>query len=155
MKIRSVSNDNRRRAFRVVSGRKCYWFPYVRTSAAPTPDDPVVKVFVDPELGGEAFTFVLRSGKEDSIHIEQVLDYNRDPGYIRRQLLYRLTLDAQRLVATSPLSRREIIRRLGTSPAQFYRLLDQKNSRKTVDRMLDLLSVLGCEVAVDVRAKSA
>ena len=55
----------------------------------------------------------------------------------------------------SPLSKREIIRRLGTSPAQFYRLLDTTNYRKSVDKMLALLQVLGCEVEVIVREKSA
>ena len=49
----------------------------------------------------------------------------------------------------------EIIRRLGTSPAQFYRLIDPTNYRKTVDKMLLLLQVLDCEVDVVVRQRSA
>ena len=77
--------------------------------------------------------------------------YNRDPGYMRDQLLYRLTLEAERRLAESPLSRREIIRRLGTSPAQFYRLLDQTNYRKSIDGVLGLLQVLDCDVDLVVR----
>lgn len=42
-----------------------------------------------------------------------------------------------------------------TSPARFYRLLDTTNYRKSVDKMLSLLQVLGCEVEVIVREKSA
>jgi hypothetical protein len=52
-------------------------------------------------------------------------------------------------------SRREMIRRLGTSASQFYRLLEPTNYRKSVDRLLSLLRVLDCEVDLVVRAKSA
>ncbi|MBI2369746.1 MAG: hypothetical protein HYV08_05825 [Deltaproteobacteria bacterium] len=61
--------------------------------------------------------------------MEQVLEYNRDPNYLRDLLLYRLTLEAQRRINASPPSKREIIRRLGTSAAQLYRLLDQTLQR--------------------------
>jgi hypothetical protein len=53
------------------------------------------------------------------------------------------------------LSRREIIRRLGTSATQSYRLLDQTNYRKSIDQLLSLLHVLDCDVHLIVRAKSA
>jgi hypothetical protein len=86
------------------------------------------------------------------VHVDQVLEYNGDPAYMRDLLLYKLTLEAQRLVADSPLSKREIIRRLGTSPAQFYRLLDQTNYHKSVDKMLILLYVLDCEIDLCVRS---
>ena len=72
---------------------------------------------------------MLRSGRTGTVHVEQVLEYNQDPTYLRDLLLYRLTLEAQKRVAESPLSKREIVRRLGTSAAQLYRLLDQTNYR--------------------------
>ncbi len=72
---------------------------------------------------------------------------------MRDLLLYRLTLEAEARVASSPLSKREIIRRLGTSPAQFYRLLDPTNYRKSVDRLLSLLQILDCEVELVVRTR--
>jgi predicted XRE-type DNA-binding protein len=56
-------------------------------------------------------------------------------------------------VDASPLSKREIIRRLGTSATQFYRLVDQKNYRKSVDQLLTLLQVLDWDVDLLVRAK--
>ena len=89
------------------------------------------------------------------MHLEQVLEYNQDPGYLRDALLYRLTLEAQKRVQASPLARREIIRRLGTSATQFYRLLDQTNYRKTIDQLLSLLHVLDCEVDLVVRGHTA
>jgi hypothetical protein len=86
--------------------------------------------------------------------VDQILDYNRDPDYMRKQLLYRLTLAALDALETSPLSRREIIRRLGTSPAQFYRLLDPTNDRKSIDKMTALLQALDCEVELVVHPRS-
>ena len=121
----------------------------------PKASDPIVHVAVDKELGREGFIYTLESGKEETVHIEQVLEYNQDPGYLRDLLLYRLTLEAQKRVDGSPLSKREIIRRLGTSATQFYRLLDQTNYRKSVDQVLNLLQVLDCDVDLVVRAKSA
>ena len=84
-----------------------------------------------------------------------MLEYNQHPGYLRDLLLYKLTLEAQKRVEESALSKREIIRRLGTSAAQFYRLLDQTNYRKSVDQVLNLLHVLDCDVDLVVKSKSA
>ena len=80
----------------------------------------------------------------------------RDP-FTRRGLLprYRLTLEAQKRAAASPLPRREIIRRLDTSATQFYRLIDQTNNSKSVDQLVSLLQILDCEVELVVRARSA
>lgn len=86
---------------------------------------------------------------------DQVLDYNSDPGYVRRMLLHRLTLEARARLAASGISKREIIRRLRTSPAQLYRLLDTTNQRKSVDQMVRLLQTLDCEVDLVVRSRRA
>lgn len=155
MRIKTVRPNNRRRAFEVETWRGQLPFPYAKADPVPTPSDQIVEAVVDDELGREAFTFRLASGRGGSIHIEQVLEYNEDPAYMRDLLLYRLTLEAQKQVGASPLSRREIIRRLGTSPAQFYRLLDPTNYRKSLDKLLVLLGVLDCDVDLVVRAKSA
>ena len=91
------------------------------------------------ELGGKGFSYILESGEEGTVHVDQVLEYNQDPGYLADLLLYQLTLEAQKRVRKSSLSVREIIRRLGTSAPQFYRLLDQTNYKKSVRQMLSLL----------------
>lgn len=155
MKIRAVRHNNRRKAFDVRTSSKHLSFPYAKAEPRPTPEDPVREVFVDKELGREAITFVLQSGAQGSVHVEQILEYNQDPSYLRDAMLYKLTLEAQRRVEASALSKREIIRRMGTSASQFYRLLDQTNYRKSVDQLLALLQVLECEVDVVVRARSA
>ena len=96
-----------------------------------------------------------QSGKEGTVHSEQVLEYNQDPHYLRDTLLYKLTIEAQKRVKASPLSKREIIRRLGTSATQFYRLLDQTNYNKSIDQLLSLLHVLDCEVDLQIRLKTS
>jgi len=155
VKMTSVTANNRKRAFEVKTRRGQWPFPYSKAEPAPTPSDPLVELYIDPELGREGFTYLLASGAEGSVHIDHVLDYNEEPGYMRDLLLYNLTVEALKRIEASPLSKREIIRRLGTSPAQFYRLLDTTNYRKSIDKMLALLQVLDCEVEVIVRAKSA
>ena len=155
MKIRVVSANNRKRAFEVKCSAKTWSFPYAKAVPPPTEEDRIRTVFVDSEADREAFTYVLESGHEGTVHIEQVLEYNKDPGHLRDLLLYNLTIEAQKRVASSSLSKREITRRLGTSAAQLYRLLDQTNYRKSLDKLLSLLQVLDCEVDFVVRAKTA
>jgi len=130
-------------------------FPFSKAEPAPTTEDAITELSVDQEAGREAFTYVLHSGRTGTVHVEQVLEYNQDPTYLRDLLLYRLTLEAQKRVSESPLSKREIVRRLGTSAAQLYRLLDQTNYRKSVDQLLALLQVLNCDVDLVVRTKTA
>ena len=155
MKITSVTANNRKRAFEVKTRRGQWPFPYSKAEPAPTQSDPLVELYIDSELGREGFTYLLASGAEGSVMLDHVLDYNEEPGYMRDLLLYNLTVEALERIDASPLSKREIIRRLSTSPAQFYRLIDPTNYRKSVDKMLSLLQVLDCEVEVIVRAKSA
>ena len=153
MKIRSVRNNNRKKALEIRTSSTGMQFPHAKLEPRPSATDPIRDVFVDKELGNEAATYVLESGKSGTVHIEQILEYNEDPRYLRDSLLYKLTLEAQRRVEKSALSKREIIRRLGTSATQFYRLLDQTNDRKSVDQLLSLLQVLDCDVELVVRPR--
>lgn len=155
MKIQSVRCNNRKKTFQVKISKEMLPFPYSKLEPRPSARDPIVTVRVDRELGGDGFTYVLESGKEGTVHSEQVLEYNQDPHYLRDALLYKLTIEAQKRVKASLLSKREIIRRLGTSATQFYRLLDQANYSKSIDQLLSLLHVLDCEVDLQVRVKTS
>lgn len=155
MKIQSVMCNNRKKAFQVKSSKGTLMLPYAKVDVQPSGNDPVASVFVDKELGREGFTYVLASGKEATVHSEQVLEYNQAPSFLRDALLYKLTIEAQKRIKKSPLSKREIIRRLGTSATQLYRLLDQTNYRKSIDQLLTLLHVLDCEVDLLVRPKAS
>ncbi len=152
MTIEGVVANNHKGAFDVgLSDGRTLSLPYARLDRGPTGTLRVAEVYADPELGHQGFTYVLDDGTEESVPVDAVLDYNRDPGYVRDQLVYRLTLAAGRAVEASGLSHREIIRRLGTSPTQFYRLLDTTFYGKTLDRLVELLTVAGCEVEIEVR----
>ncbi len=155
MKIRSVKANNRKHVFEVTTSRGAYALPYSEVDPSPAKTDPLTEVYVDEELGREGFTYVLKSAAEGSVHLDAVLEYNEDPSTLRDLFVYRLTIEAQRCVRDSRLSKREIIRKIGTSPAQFYRLLDVSNRRKTVDRLLVLLAALDCEVDFTVRHAGA
>lgn len=155
MKIKGVTVNNSKKMFEVKTSSKSYLFPYAKLEYKPSSKNKIIEVFVDEEFGREAFTYVLESGQEGTVHIDYVLEYNDDPSYLRDLLLYKLTLEAQSRVKKSSLSRREIIRRLGTSAAQFYRLLDQTNYRKSMDQMLSLLYVLDCEFDLIVKDRVA
>ena len=155
MKIRSIGFNNRKRAFEVASWKEKLIFPYSKADPAPASANPVVEAWIDEELGKEGFSYKLKSGDEGTILMDQILEYNQDPGYMRDLILYKLTIEVQKRIEHSKLSKREIIRRLGTSPAQFYRLLDAANYRKSMDKLLLLLHILDCDVDLIVRTKSA
>ncbi len=156
MKIRKVEANNRKGEFRVVTySGDTYVFPYVKAEPPPDSADKVADAYVDQELGREAFTYVLESGHEGSIHIDQLLEYNAEPSYLRDLLIYQLTVEAKKRVDEIGLSRRELARRLRTSVPQLYRLLDTANTRKSMNQLVSLLQILDCNVELSVKDKEA
>ncbi len=153
MKIDSVSHNNHRHSFAVVTQDRKYTFPYAKAEVCPSASDPIRELWIDQELANEAFTYRLASGVEGTVHVDEVLEYNRDPEYMRNLLLFELSVQAQDAMAASRLRKSEVTRRLGTSAAQLRRLLDQSNTQKSVDSMFALLQVLDREVEVSVRPR--
>jgi DNA-binding TFAR19-related protein (PDSD5 family) len=156
MKIRKVSANNRKNEFTVVtrSGSE-YTFPYSKATPKPSAKDPIEKLYVDKELGNEGLTYALKSGKEGSVHIEQILEYNEDPKYLAELLIYKLSVEAQKRLESSELSRRQLAKRLNTSVPQLYRLLDPTNTSKSMNQLVALLHVLDCDVDVVVKGRAA
>lgn len=142
MTINSVTANNRRRCFEIETRKGAFTFPYMKLDIVPSRTNRVKEVYVDGELGNEAITYVLESGEQDSVHMDDFLNYNKDPDYLRDLTLYRLTLKARTLLKESNLPKRELARKLATSPAQVYRLLDPTNYSKTIDQMVRLLACL-------------
>jgi predicted XRE-type DNA-binding protein len=153
MKITKVTANNRRKAFEIATRSGLFLFPYVEADPSPSSTDPVREAYPDREIGREGFTYVLASGREGTVHMDNVLEYNKDPNYMADKLLYNLTVEARKRVEQSELSTREIIRRLGTSATQFYRLLDQTNYSKSLKQLVALLAILDCEVDLVVKQK--
>lgn len=156
MKIRSVTSNNRRNEFSVITrSGATYSFPYAEADPQPSSDDRIEDIFVDKELGNEAITYVLESGEEGSVHIDQFLEYNEDPKYHAELLTYKLSLEAKRGIESSGLSRRQVARRLKTSVPQLYRLLDPANTHKSMNQLVALLHILNCDVDLVVKKRAA
>ena len=154
MKISKIINNFRKKEFRLTAGSRSYTFPYAKLRLVPTQENPVVQIYPDPEVGEEAFTYRLKSGEEDTVHLDAVLDVNVDPGYLQDLFLHQLTIEARRGLSESGLGIRQIARQLGTSPTQLYRLLDPANGGKSVGQMLALLNLVDCEVELVVNRRS-
>jgi hypothetical protein len=155
MKVNKVSINNRRKEFSITThSGAAYTFPYTEADPRPGSGNRIEEVFVDKELGNEAITYVLNSGDEGSIHIEQILEYNEDPKYMAELLTYKLTLEARHGIENSGLSRRQIAKRLKTSVPQLYRLLDPANTSKSINQLVALLHVLNCKVDLVVNCRA-
>jgi hypothetical protein len=154
VKILGVNANNRKHAFEVRTRRQTLLFPYVKADPPPTASDRVADVFVDPELGREAFTYRLASGAEGSVPIDAVLDVNKDPSYMAELALYRLTQQVRERFDASGVSTREAAHWLRTSPTQLYRLLDPTNYTTSMRQLISLLYYLGSEVDIDVKDRA-
>lgn len=155
MKIDGVQDNARKKAFVINAGKETYNFPYAKLRLRPTAAEPVVDVFPDRELGNEAFTYRLDSGREDTVHLDAVLEVNQDPDYLQELLLHRLTVEALDGLEESGLGKRQLARQLGTSPSQLYRLLDPENSGKSVGQMLALLHLVDRQIDFMIYPRSA
>lgn len=154
MKIRRVRINHRKAQLELVtSSGETLPFPFSRLDPRPSQRDPMRAAFVDLELGREGITYTLASGTEGSLHIDHVLEYNEDPRILSELLMHRMTVEARKRIGAAGLSRREIARKLGTSVAQLYRLLDPAHAPKSLNQLISLLHVLGCEVDVRIRRR--
>lgn len=155
MKIKKAWVNRRKKSVEIETAKGILGLPFARLRLKPKPNDRVVEVIVDKELGKRAITYRLESGREDSIHLDAFLDFNQDPDFLRDVTLHKLTVQARQFMKKVGISKQEMIRRLKTSPSQLYRLLDPSNYRKSVDEMLRLLSVLGYHVELKIYKEAA
>ena len=146
MKITDVKMDSRKKELLITAGRKTFHYPWAFVSSG----DVVVAAEADVEIGNEGITCLLASGETRTVHLDDIRAQVGDADYLREQMLYDMTLQAQRSVREKRVAKRALCRMLHTSPAQVYRLLDQTCYSKTVDQMLRLLQALGCTVRFDV-----
>jgi hypothetical protein len=149
--IDKVNANNKKRVFEVeVRERLTLDFPYALCEPSPTPEDRIEDLHIDDEVAREGFTYTLASGLKGTILYDWVLYYHRDPSFMTDLLLYELTVEALKALKTSRLARREVIRRLGTSASQFYRLIDTTNHRKSMRQVIELLGILGRKVNIEI-----
>ena len=60
--------------------------------------------------------------------------------------IYKLTTEVKKLMNEGHTSKRELARRLHTSPAQLYRLLDESRTTKSLPQIFTILRTLDCGV---------
>ena len=150
--LSAVVSNAHKQAFAVeIEGVTPMEYPYPQCCPAPTREDPVVRVELDPELGFTGFVYFLASGSEGVVLSDHILRYNRDPSYLVDEMLYELSCEAKSRLKGSPIGIRALSRRLGTSPAQIYRLVDPTNYGKTLDQMVRLLAALEADVQLLIR----
>jgi len=156
MKLKTVRVNNRKHHLELEArSGKVLPIPFSRLSPSPRPGDRIIRAWVDKELANEGVSFVLASGAEGSVHVDQALEYNEDPAYLADVLIHKLTVEARRRVDRSGMSRRELARRLSTSVPQLYRLLDPANTRKSIGKLVGLLHLLDCDVDLVVKPRAA
>ena len=150
-KILRVVSNTRKREFVIETKSGKYTLPYSQLKIPPTPSDPLADLFVDKETGRTAFTYRLKSGKEDSILLDNILWLNQDPELLRKLFLNDLTFQANQRIKQKKIAKRFLIRKLDTSASQLYRLLNPAYYNKTIDQMLKLLTALGIEVEIKTK----
>lgn len=155
MKVKRVFGNNRKKAFVVETNKGVYEFPYSQLSLKPSKSDSLARVAPERAIGSEGFTYVLQSGASDTVHIDHVLRYAQDADYLREELIFKLTIEAKRLISELHFTKREVARRMKTSPSQLYRLLDPTFYGKTLDQMVSLLHCLGHRVDLVLRKEAA
>ncbi|MCB0412686.1 MAG: hypothetical protein KDD50_00030, partial [Bdellovibrionales bacterium] len=101
MKIKSVEVDNRRKRINIMTAKGAYSLPFVKLSKIPTVEDKIIEVYVDKELGKEAVTYLTESGYEDSIHLDVFLDFNKEPDFLKKIFLFKLTDKAREALDAS------------------------------------------------------
>jgi hypothetical protein len=78
MRIERVTASDQKTAFEILVDDEVLLFPYALLTVKPSETHRVTHVFVNPELGNEAFTYILVNGQKDTLHIDEVLEYNKD-----------------------------------------------------------------------------
>lgn len=152
MKILKVNYNNKRKCIFIDTKKGELFLPYAKLRLKPSSKNKITNLYIDEELGHEAVTYCLENGKEDSIHVDAFLDFNRDPELLKNNLLHEMTLRAIKEVKNSKLSLSDIARILRTSRAQLDRLLDPANYNKSIDELIKLLFVLGQEVSFKTKS---
>ncbi len=154
LKVLSVTTNYHRRCFELETRERTYTFPFAKLPHDINASKRVTSVYSDPKLANEGFTYELESGETESVLLDEVLYYHADPAILNDLFLFDLTCEVHKALEGSRLSKRELIRRLGTSSSQFYRLLDTTNYAKSAGQMISLLHLLGKSVNVSVRPRS-
>jgi hypothetical protein len=65
--------------------------------------------------------------------------------------VHKLTVEVKKRLAESDMPKREIVRRLHTSPSQLYRQLDEDSASKSLRQIFAILHTLDCNVDLVIK----
>ena len=108
MKINTICLNNRAKTFCVETRKGTFEYPFARLDIRPTTKNGIREIFINSDLGREAVTYFLELGKENSVHLDAFLEYNKDPDYLRMLFLYELTVEGQKVMKISKLPKSEV-----------------------------------------------
>jgi len=155
MKIKKITINNRKKCFEIqVTKGLEYLFPYSKLEAKPSKGNKIIKVVIDKEIKSEGIIYTLTDGNEGTLHIDDILLYNKDPDYMKEIRLHNLTCEAIKIVKKKNISKSELARRLKATRMQLNRLLDPSFYGKTTDQMIKLLTALDYNVELVLKKAS-
>lgn len=156
--IKAIKPNYRKRVLEITlrEGRteKSYSLPFaVFGDKKIHPNNRILSIEVDRELGGQAASFVLEDGTKGDFPADLVL-YHCDPSYdwspinqLKRALKDKL--------GASQLSVRVIADALNTSPSQVVRLLQENKVSKQLVQLFRLAELAGYQVEFSLKKKKA
>ena len=151
-KIKFARANNRKKAIIIRTSNTEMLLPYSKLNFKPTINNKIVDVYPDKEIKNEGIIYCLKDGTKDSIHIDVFLHFNKNPEYMKEIALYELTMKLQKQREKLKIPISKLAQQLNTSKKQINLLLDQTNSKKTMDSMLDLACMLGVELKINCAA---
>ena len=151
--MKSFRIDARKRQVELTDTRgQTLRLPFGRMDPRPRRAADIEAIGFDRAIGRHGVVYRLANGREGAVLWDHCLDYNADPAYVEQALLRQLTREARASFRASGLAKRDVARRLATSPTQLYRLLDLGQTKKSVGQMVALLHVLGRRAEIVIRA---
>ena len=104
LKILSVTPNYHRRCFELETVEGRYTFPFAKLPHEIAASKRVSSAYPDPELANEGFTYELESGETESVLLDEVLHYNKDPAILNDLFLFDLTCEVHNALEESKLS---------------------------------------------------
>jgi len=143
IRFKTISFDNKKRIFNIeYSSGLVIDCPYSALGIS----KKVTEAGPDKESGNHSFYFVLQNGHRDYVPYDQPLHIVQHPEYVREQTLYEMTKQINEFIRKEGISKREIARRINTSMSQLLRLLDPKNYKKELSRLIEIAALLNYEI---------
>ena len=72
MRIINIRRNNRKKTFSVTTTKSVFSYPFAKLEPPPTKSNPLDSVWIDEDLGEEAFSNKLEDNESGTVHIDHV-----------------------------------------------------------------------------------